>query len=170
MAWKMSAAELLERYATGERDFAGVDLHEVDLSKTILTGINLDRADLSGVNFSGADLSGAYGKSYSPRFNKARVITTNPGKYSSGLGNFLGKYSCIRYAVLRNANFRNANVSHVDFSRSDLSFANFSQVDSNRVVFEYACLYCAVLEEGMSIASFEGANVEGTLLEDAEWV
>lgn len=49
MGWRMFAEELL-RYATGERDFAGVHLHGVDLSKAVLRGINLDRADLSGVN------------------------------------------------------------------------------------------------------------------------
>ena len=31
MSWKMTAEELLRRYAEGERDFAGVDLHGVDL-------------------------------------------------------------------------------------------------------------------------------------------
>lgn len=146
MAWKMSAEELLERYAAGERDFAGVDLHGVDLSNAVLRGINLDRADLSEVNFSGAGLSGGYDR----------------GEYPG--------YTSIRNAVLINANFRKADVSHVDFSRSDLSFANFSLVDSDRVVFDYACLFCAVLDEEMRIGSFERADVEGTLLEDAEWV
>jgi hypothetical protein len=32
MGWKMTAVELLERYAAGERDFAGVDLNGADLS------------------------------------------------------------------------------------------------------------------------------------------
>jgi Pentapeptide repeats (8 copies) len=127
-------------------DFAGVDLHGVDLSNAALTEINLDTADLSRVNFSDTDLSGGDGKDRHPGHTK------------------------IRYAVLRNAIFRNADVSHVDCSHSDLSFANFIQIDSDRVIFDYACLFCAVLEEGMRIGSFEGANVEGTLLEDAEWV
>lgn len=46
MSWKMTAKELLERYAAGERDFTGVDLYGVDLSNAVLTEINLDRADL----------------------------------------------------------------------------------------------------------------------------
>lgn len=172
MSYKMTAEELLERYAAGERDFAGVDLHGVDLSNAVLRGINLDRADLSGVNFSNTDLSGAYGKNLSRRLNEETLKnTTYPGKYSSsGLGKPLGSYTCIRYAVLCNANFRDADIGHVDFSRSNLSFANFIQVDSDRVIFDYACLFCAVLEEGMRIGRFEGANVEGTILENAEWV
>ena len=43
MSLKLTAQELLDRYSAGERDFAGVDLHGVDLSKAVLRGINLDR-------------------------------------------------------------------------------------------------------------------------------
>ena len=111
MSWKMTAEELLERYAAGERDFAGVDLNGA-----VLTGINLDRADLSRVNFTGANLSGYYGKSLSLKFRKTPQMCMSPGKYSSNeLGNPGGGYSCIRYAVLRNTNFRDADVSYINF-------------------------------------------------------
>lgn len=39
----MTAEELLEHYAAGERDFSGVDLRGADLSRA-----DLSRADLSG--------------------------------------------------------------------------------------------------------------------------
>lgn len=65
----MTAEELIERYAAGERDFSGSDLRGVDLSEAELRGIdlsganlrqaNLSGADLSEVNLYGADLSGA---------------------------------------------------------------------------------------------------------------
>jgi uncharacterized protein YjbI with pentapeptide repeats len=75
----------------------------------------------------------------------------------------------IRYAILRNAIFRDANVSYVNFSRSDLSFANFSQAYGEGVFFEDACLFCAELKDAqITINSFDGANVEGTILEDPE--
>ncbi|QLE49092.1 pentapeptide repeat-containing protein [Nostoc sp. C057] len=147
MSWNMTAVELLERYAVGERDFAGVDLNGVDLSGAVLREINLDRADLSGVNFTGADLSGGYGRDRHPAYTK------------------------IRYAILRNAIFRDANVSYVNFSRSDLSFADFSRAYGNGVCFEDACLFCALLNDAeIGISSFDGANVEETILQDAEWV
>jgi uncharacterized protein YjbI with pentapeptide repeats len=172
MSWKMTAEELLERYAAGKRDFAGVDLHGVDLSGAVLRGINLERADLSNVNFSGADLSGYYGRSLSPRFKETSEICMSLGKYSSRrLGNPAGGYSCIRYAVLRNTDFRNSNLSYVDFSHSDLSFANLSLAYGDGVAFEYACLYCVDFTDAeIEISSFEGANLEGTTLENAEWV
>jgi uncharacterized protein YjbI with pentapeptide repeats len=175
MSWKMTAEELLERYAAGERDFAGIDLHGVDLSQAVLRGINLDRADLSEVNFTGADLSGDYGRSLSPLFQETPGISTYPGKYSSsGLGNAPGGYTCIRYAVLTNANFRDADISYVDFSHSDLSFVNFNRTYGDGVAFEYAWLSWSKWDDwedcGIGISSFEGANVEGTPLENAEWV
>lgn len=167
----MTAQELLDRYATGERDFAGVDLHGIDLSGAILCGINFDRADLSNANFKGADLSGDYNKNFSRQFKRKAGVSIYPGGYSSiGLGLALGGYSCIRYAVLRNANFQDANLSYVDFSRSDLSFANLGGAYGEGISFEYACLSWAKLNPEIGISSFEGANVEGTILENAEWV
>jgi hypothetical protein len=66
----ISGEELLRRYATGERDFSGIDLRRADLSEADLRGINLSGADLSGAdlresnlrfaNFQGANLEGAY--------------------------------------------------------------------------------------------------------------
>jgi uncharacterized protein YjbI with pentapeptide repeats len=43
----MTADELLERYAAGERDFSGVNLQRVELQYSQLSGINLSRANLS---------------------------------------------------------------------------------------------------------------------------
>ena len=169
MSLKLTAQELLDRYSAGERDFAGVDLHGVDLSKAVLRGINLDRADLSEVNFTGADLSGDYGRSQSFFFKETAIL--DPGQYSStGLGNASGGCSCIRYAVLTNANFRDADLSHVDFSHSDLSFANFTRAYGDGINFEYARLSWSIWEgNGIRMSSIEGANFEGTPLENVEW-
>jgi uncharacterized protein YjbI with pentapeptide repeats len=169
----MTAQELLDAYAAGERDFAGIDLHGVDLSNAVLRGINLDRADLSEVNFTGADLSGDYGRSQSFFFKD--TINTWSGQYSSiGLGNASSGYTCIRYAVLRNANFRGADISYVDFAHSDMSFVNFERAYGNGVAFEYAWLSDSKWDRGddcaIGISSFECAIVEGTPLENAEWM
>jgi hypothetical protein len=37
----MTAEELLQRYAAGERDFTGVRIREAELEGSTLTGINL---------------------------------------------------------------------------------------------------------------------------------
>jgi uncharacterized protein YjbI with pentapeptide repeats len=55
----MTAEELLERYAAGERDFSGVDLSGVNLMEVDLTGINLEGATLRRTKFSWSCLNRA---------------------------------------------------------------------------------------------------------------
>jgi Pentapeptide repeats (8 copies) len=55
----MTAEELLERYAAGERDFSGVDLSGANLTQADLRDIDLSRANLSRVDLSWANLSEA---------------------------------------------------------------------------------------------------------------
>lgn len=56
----MTAADLLARYAAGERDFRNAhlseaDMPEADLYGAILSEANLSKADLSGVTLSLGD-------------------------------------------------------------------------------------------------------------------
>ncbi|ABW31845.1 pentapeptide repeat family protein (plasmid) [Acaryochloris marina MBIC11017] len=46
----MTAEELLERYASEERDFAGVDLLGANLAEAQLTEVCLNQADLTDTN------------------------------------------------------------------------------------------------------------------------
>jgi uncharacterized protein YjbI with pentapeptide repeats len=55
----MTAEELLQRYAAGERDFSGINLREVELVDVQLPSINLSNADLIGANLAGSNLSEA---------------------------------------------------------------------------------------------------------------
>ena len=55
----MTAEELLERYAAGERDFSGINVREAYLEGAVLTGINLSRANLQVANLKNAILDGA---------------------------------------------------------------------------------------------------------------
>ncbi len=50
---------MLDRYQQGERDFSGVDLYQVDLSRVKVPGIILKDANLTGCNFETSDLGGA---------------------------------------------------------------------------------------------------------------
>lgn len=54
---KMTADELLQRYAAGQRDFQGVNLSGEILSWADLTGANLSEANLSGVILNWSNLS-----------------------------------------------------------------------------------------------------------------
>ena len=50
----MTAEELLERYAAGERNFSGADLKGADLRGTNLSPINFENANLRNADLSGA--------------------------------------------------------------------------------------------------------------------
>ncbi len=54
-----NAAELLEKYAAGERTFTGAELGAVDLRAANLRGVDLSYADLSAANLSQTNLRGA---------------------------------------------------------------------------------------------------------------
>ncbi len=47
----MKAAEVLRRYANGERDFHCADLRGQDFELANLLGANFSRADMRGANF-----------------------------------------------------------------------------------------------------------------------
>jgi uncharacterized protein YjbI with pentapeptide repeats len=72
----MTAEELLERYAAGERDFSGVDLREADLTAIDLSCINLSNANLVDVDLSEAKLTSA---------NLSGVRFTNVNLYGTDL-------------------------------------------------------------------------------------
>ncbi|WP_254721950.1 pentapeptide repeat-containing protein [Kovacikia minuta] len=55
----MNIQTFLDRYANGQRDFAGIQFREGDLSNLNLKGINLSKANLEGANLSGTNLQEA---------------------------------------------------------------------------------------------------------------
>lgn len=55
-----SAAELIKRYATGEREFTGAVLRLADLDGCVLDGANLDNADLTGASLRDASLQSVF--------------------------------------------------------------------------------------------------------------
>lgn len=106
----MAPEQLLDQYASGERNFRGLNL-----SYQILGGVDLMRADFSGakldhtileganlnrVNFSKADLSGA-------NLRRAELIWAN-----------------LQGANLRGANLRGADLSGADLGGADLTDAD----------------------------------------------
>jgi hypothetical protein len=100
---KMTADELLRRYAAGERDFRRVSLR----------GEILSWADLSGADLSGADLSGA-------NLNWANLYRVNlTGADLSGAD--------LAWAKLNKASLRGANLSEANFSGASLDGADWTE-------------------------------------------
>jgi uncharacterized protein YjbI with pentapeptide repeats len=110
------AAALLQRYASGERDFRDGDFQ----------GQSLAGVDLSGSDLRGADLSGC---------NLTNAVLTEADLREADLQRAL-----LRGAVLHKADLRNADLSRADLSSADLSGADIRHAD-----FSHACLQQAML-------------------------
>ncbi|MEH1997491.1 MAG: pentapeptide repeat-containing protein [Nostoc sp.] len=138
----MTAEELLERYAAGERDFSGVNLEGVNLSGTELRGIILRGANLRQANLRDSDLSGCWEKP------NPMVLTD------------------LREANCCEVDFSGTTLEVVDFSNAILTGANFNSAVLDRVWFIDANLEDVNWSEcRVWRFSVEGARL-GTGLED----
>jgi uncharacterized protein YjbI with pentapeptide repeats len=120
----MTAEELLERYAAGERDFVGVGLSGV-LEDADLSGINLMGACLTQVrivrsNLTKANLSSAY-------MLHSRMTDVN-------LTNADLRAACMVYADWRNVNLSNACMWYANLTGASLKDANLSYTDFEKSI------------------------------------
>src|SRR4030095_6918049 len=98
-----SVKELLDRYASGERNFAGTDLpDESDLSGVNLEGAHLERSWFHSANFSNANLKGV-------SFCYSNI-----------------KCADFRQANLEGAKFRGAAVESLDLEGANLTGVSFA--------------------------------------------
>lgn len=134
MVWKITAEELLARYADGERNFAGIELIQsaeepednmFDLRGAILRDINLRGAYLRQADLTGADLTRAdlFGVSLEMAWLK-RAIVRDANLYSANLS----------WCSLHEADLRGTNLSHMNASCAFFVGAKFEYG------FEYAIL------------------------------
>lgn len=138
---KMTAEELLRRYAAGERSFHRVSLEGGNLSGIDLRGIYFQDSGLGTVDLSGANLAGAV------------FVDTGMDEVNLEGANLAGAY--LEGAVLNNINCRQANLEGASFYKrtvynSDFEGANFRGAD-------------------LSFAEFSGCNLRNTCLEDVIW-
>ncbi|MEH2366952.1 pentapeptide repeat-containing protein [Nostoc sp.] len=153
MVWKITPEELLERYADGERNFAGIELvysgwpsssskyssPGIDLDGVVLRDINLrgayfDQVYLTGVDLTGADLGGIF-------MNRCNLVE-----------------GIIRDANLCAANLRQSGFFDADLRGTDLDYMNASGAGFRGVQigsFERAIL---------AYTDFEGAHISSNLI------
>lgn len=122
---KLTANELLRRYATGERYFINANLMCAKLSSLLLNDINLSWAKLNLANLSGSDLSKAC-------LNEADISEANLSdinlSFSQLVRTNLTK-ACLSQANLKGANLSYACLVNANLSQADLRGANLSQAD-----------------------------------------
>jgi uncharacterized protein YjbI with pentapeptide repeats len=125
----MDRQELLERYASGERNFGDVDLRGAQLDGVILSGVQLRGADLggaslNGANLWGADLTGAQLENASlsgTDLRRARLVGAN--LRGADLSEALLVSANLRGALLRGTNLRGANLYCAQLSAAEQQVA-----------------------------------------------
>ena len=135
----VSPSDLLGRYSSGERNFAGISffvntkpgtmLCEVDLSDIILSGAYLSNITMHETDFSKATMIGTYlvdSRLYMSDLSGADLTGANLS------GAYLG-YTNLRKANLTGANLTGANLTGADMTDVFLESANLSQVDLSRI-------------------------------------
>lgn len=160
----MQAEDIIKKYAAGERDFSGMDLTEINLSRANLTGANfrnatLSIANLSGANLSEADLTGA-------KLNVARMSGTNLSKAKLN-GAILNVANLVR-ANLSGAELMQAALIRAELVRAELSRANLSEANLSGADLREAKLRQVNLSgSNLSEADMRGTNLTSSNLERA---
>lgn len=162
----MTIEELLEKYATGVRDFSGIDIREANLSGVKLSGADLSHANLSVVNLSGANLSGAnlnHAKLNVARLRGAHLTGANLNNASLNVSNLIR--ADLSRAQLKAASLIRAELIRADFNRAELTEANLASADLREATLRHANLRRANLSEAIVRGGvLTGANLEQAYL------
>lgn len=126
---KVTASSLLQALKRGEKDFAGCDLRNIELSGCKLSAINLQKAQLHRANFKESDLNHAQlgGATLTDaRLMKAKLVEaylTFADLQGADLRNADLSFAHLTNANLRGANLCGANLSGAMVSEAQLSLA-----------------------------------------------
>ena len=160
----MDGEELLKKYASGERDFTGIVLCEVNLNRANLAQASFSRAILSLTNLSGANLTEV--DLSQAKLNVARLSSTNlVGAKLNGA--ILNVANMIR-ADLSNAELIDATLIRTELIRADMSYANLKGANLTEADIREATLRQAKLNGAdLSGARLRGSNLKFANLESA---
>jgi uncharacterized protein YjbI with pentapeptide repeats len=166
----METEELLQKYASGIRDFTAVNLCEANLSRVNLSGANLSQANLSIANLGGANLSAAnlsHAKLNVAKLNGANLSGANLNGADLNVANLiradLSDASLIQAALIR------AELIRVELSRANLSEANLNAATLREAKLRHANLAGANLSEAdLTNASLKAANLERATLRETD--
>jgi uncharacterized protein YjbI with pentapeptide repeats len=123
----MDTEELFERYAAGERDFAGITLRSADLQESVLIDINFGGANLSNTNLSvgwkntdlsNADLSSSFwDHTWLESVNLSNANLNNIQIYQSTIVKANLRGACLDKAFFGdNSKIKECNIIAVDLS------------------------------------------------------
>ena len=150
MIWYITPEELLEQYANGERNFAGIELVEYVSSPKYRGGIiNLDGVVLRDIN-----LRGAY-------FHEVYLIGAD--LTGADLGGIFLSNCVLNEAIVRDASLRAATIRVTSFTDADLRGGNLDWINASGCSFRGA--YIRTLDRAiLANTDFKGAHTESSLI------
>jgi uncharacterized protein YjbI with pentapeptide repeats len=179
----LTAVQLLERYAAGEKKFRQVQLKKASLKGANLAGIDLRGSDLSYANLKEADLSHAdlreaclvgvdLSKANLSRANLqgARLEKTNLKEANltrASLEGAMLEGAFLTKAIATRANFQGCSLIGAHLNEADLSYANLANAYLDAAYLIQTNLQKATLTETSLIGTFlsgaamSGANFKG---------
>ncbi len=154
MVWEITADELLERYADGERNFAGIKLIPYIRFSKYSPKNSGDSIDLEGVVLRDINLRGAY-------FNQVHLIGAD--LTGSDLGGIFLRRCRLNEGIVRDANLCAANLHESGFNNTDLRGSDLNQINATAAGFRGA--YIHTLEYAiLAQTNFKGAKTESGLI------
>lgn len=181
----MQAEEILKKYSDGERNFSGINITEVNLSRANLAGINFSEATLSIANLSGANLSEA--NLTGAKLNVAKMSGANltQAKFNGAILNVANlvranlkgaemiQVALIRAEMIRaemtGANLQEANLSGADLREAQLKEVNLSGANLSEADMRGCSLVGANLQHAtLSATDLSRSDLSGADLSDTE--
>jgi uncharacterized protein YjbI with pentapeptide repeats len=123
----ITAQELLQLFALGERNFSDLDLSGIDLAEAELPRINLNRTNLTGAKLICADLTSA---------SLREANLTGANFKGADLTSAYLTYANLTSADLRRAYLWNARLDYANLTRIDLTGANLTGTQIINAYFE----------------------------------
>ncbi|MCY7284419.1 MAG: serine/threonine-protein kinase [Cyanobacteria bacterium CAN_BIN43] len=127
-----TAADLLEAYAKGKRDFNSHDLSLLNLAKMDLSGANFHQAKLFKINLQGANLFNAdFGRA---SLSQASIKNANLSRAYLSHADLAGadlRGADLSYSYLSNANLRGANLCGADLTGAKVSAEQLAVARTN---------------------------------------
>lgn len=120
-----AAADLLQRYAAGDRQFAGINLREANLPEARLSMANFQQANLTWANLQAASMS--HSDLRNAKLTCAQLQQANLQSADLRGANLQGAKLC-------GANLSWARLSGADLTGADLTDANLKDAELNWVV------------------------------------
>ncbi len=160
----ITAKELIQRRASGEKGFTAIRLTEANLSGANLSEIDLSQSSLSLVNFSGANLSHA--NLQGAKLNVARLGSANLSHVNlSGADLNVANLSLadLNHAILNRASLIRGELMRADLSEAELIEANLSEATLREAKLRQTNLSGA----NLSRADLTEANLVDANLTDA---